>query len=625
MRGRRGTAGAVLAAVGMLAAAGCQPIQPWRSELVTPNGDGTGGSVGYVDFLTYSPDGTKLAFVTDAGDLGPTDTNGNEDVYVRDLVSGTTTLVSVNAAGTDAGNGLSRYPTFGPDGRTLAFESDANDLDPDRPGDRGIFVRDLVAGTTRWLSLGQTPVHSPTDDAVVANVNGQVAVIDVATRDATVVSTTPDGAPGNGESQVPTISPDGRRVAFQSYATDLDPRIPDPYEGGNVFVHDLATGETELVSVNAAGTAAGDRHSYIGWPYRRSFSPDGSQLLFTSLGSDLVTNDGDPGMDVFVRDLDAGTTELVSVDATGTSSNGESHVPMFSPDGTKVAFASTGNDIVPGDDNGYTFQAYVRDLEAGTTVRISQNAAGTGGGRGDSGWPGWEMATGEVFSPDGTKVVFPSVAGDLGARDSDRCADPNYTEACRDVYVHDLETGTTTLVSANAAGDDSGNAHSWGGVFSPVGDTVAYVSAATDLGPPGESGAGIQVATLTGADVSATLAAAPDPVPAGGTVTWTLTVANAGPEAAPDAVAALRLPDGTSFAGVTTTAGTCAPPAAEHPGLVTCAFGDAPPGPVAEVTVTATVTADAGTTLEAIARVASGARVDPAPRNDVATTTTPVT
>jgi Tol biopolymer transport system component len=96
-----------------------------------------------------SPDGTRVLFQSEASNLGPTDTNGVEDVYVRDLTTGSTSLVSVNASGTDSGDAASKFSEFGPDGSLVIFRSRATDLtSPGGSGSVDLYVRDLDAGTT---------------------------------------------------------------------------------------------------------------------------------------------------------------------------------------------------------------------------------------------------------------------------------------------------------------------------------------------------------------------------------------------------------------------------------------------------------------------------------------------
>jgi acetyltransferase-like isoleucine patch superfamily enzyme len=256
------------------------------------------------------------------------------------------------------------------------------------------------------------------------------------------------------------MSADGRYVAFGSYSSDL---VAGDTNGNlqDVFVRDLQTGTTTLVSENAAGTGSGN-----GASYSNGISADGRYVAFQSLATDLVAGSDTNGIyDVFVRDLQTGVTTLVSENAAGTGTgNGASYPPIISADGRFVAFASFASDLVTGDTNGNMQDVFVRDLQTGTTTLVSENAAGTGSGNGSSQNP--------VISADGGYVAFLSSASDLVAGD---------TNGTYDVFVRDLQTGVTTLVSENAAGTGSGNSSSFDPVVSASGNAIAYTSFATDL------------------------------------------------------------------------------------------------------------------------------------------------
>src|SRR4030095_13944810 len=177
---------------------------------------------GLSGFQSVTPDGRFVAFASDANDLVPNDSNALRDVFVRDLQAGTTTLVSVNNAGTDGGNGDSTPPAISGDGRFVAFESDANDLGPnDTNGFRDIYVRDLQADTTNLASISLSGTDS-----------------------------------GNGESLRPAITPDGRFVGFYGSANDLVSN--DSGTTFDVFLRDLQAGTTTLASVNNTGAGGGN-------------------------------------------------------------------------------------------------------------------------------------------------------------------------------------------------------------------------------------------------------------------------------------------------------------------------------------------------------------------------------
>src|SRR5262245_24869523 len=182
-----------LVTAGMLAlvtalGAGCV-LPPWRSQLVTIDAAGTdAGGLGPAS-LVFSPDGTKIAFEDVSGAFGPEDTNGSEDIYIRDLTTGTTSLVSANAGGTDSADGASVDPGFSPDGTSIAFESEADDLGPaDTNAGWDVYIRDLTTGTTSLVS---------------ANAGGTGSA--------------------DGVSLDAVFSPDGTRIAFISTASDFGP------------------------------------------------------------------------------------------------------------------------------------------------------------------------------------------------------------------------------------------------------------------------------------------------------------------------------------------------------------------------------------------------------------------
>lgn len=464
---------------------GCGVPKPWKSQLLTTNAAGTASANHASATLAFNADGSKLLFESAASDFGATDTNGTTDVYVRDMDTGAMTLATVDAAGTDSANGLSTRSSISPDGTKVAFASRAGDLGPtDTNGGFDHYVRDLAAGTTTLL----TENVAGTDSGLPAT-------------------------PSFTEDLIPAVfSPDGTKVAFASAASDLVATdgngVPD------VFVHDLAGGTTTLVSTNAAGTGGAN-----GWSGQPAFSPDGTSLSFSSAATDLGPADTTNAIDVYLRDLSTGATTLVSADLTGTGGgDGRSVGAVFAPDGSKIAFNSGATNLVV-DDTDTSEEVYVRDLAAGTTTIVRQDATFTL--RKPVFSPDstklavsinvvglYEVSVHDLgsgstvylqrgflpsFSSDGTKVVFHSDdALQQGQTDTYLCLEPNGSLAdCNDVYVHDLVKGTTILVSANAAGSNGGNGHSDIAAFRPGTNQIAFGSEASDLadGPPDANGA----------------------------------------------------------------------------------------------------------------------------------------
>jgi Tol biopolymer transport system component len=231
----------------------------------------------------------------------------------------------------------------------------------------------------------------------------------------------------------------------------------------DVFVRDLDSDTTTLVSVNLSGNTGDWLHNNRSeYPF---MSADGRFVVFTSFLPDLVSNDTNGGIrDVFVRDLLNQQTSLVSVNATGGSGNSFSFTQAITPDGRFVAFYTHATDLAGISDTNAARDVFVRDLQNGTTAAASVSQAGTSTGNGDSLLGG--------ISADGRYVAFVSDAADLAANDSN---------GARDVFLRDLQAGTTTLASVNATGGDSGNNLSYAPFISQDGSLVAFTSGAADL------------------------------------------------------------------------------------------------------------------------------------------------
>lgn len=381
----------MLGAVLALVAAGPAAVPATAADRVMPSTvrasvDATGADPSGSSNAPDLSGGRLVAFVSEAHDLVPGDGNGVADVFVRDLAAGTTTRVSVDRFGGD-GNGESTEPSLAGD-RWVAFSSTASDLVAgDRNGATDVFVRDLVSGTTTRVSV----------DAA--------------------------GGDAEGRSSTPSMSADGRYVAFQSDAPDVV--AGDGNGQDDVFVRDLAAGTTVRASVDAAG----------GQSDGSSTAPDigGDRVAFTSWASDLVPGDDNGLADVFVRDLRDGVTTRVSVDTSGGDPDDFSFHASISEDGRLVAYESAASDIVPGD-AALTADVFVRDLRTGTTVLASVDR--DGGPAGGS--------VGPEISDDGRWVAFVSAAADLVRRDANG--------AKEDAFVRDLVAGTTELASLDAAG-----------------------------------------------------------------------------------------------------------------------------------------------------------------------------
>lgn len=278
-----------------------------------------------------------------------------------------------------------------------------------------------------------------------------VFVHDRATGETTRVSVASDGTPSNATSYDPSISADGRVVAFWSWGNDLVAGDTNGYP--DVFVHDRATGETARVSVSTGGAQGDGGSSYP------VLSATGRYVAFVSSATNLVAADGNGARDVFVHDRVAGTTVRASVGAGGAEGNAavRSDRPAISGDGSRVSFVSDATNLAPQDTNGVA-DVFVRDLVAGTTVRASVSSAGAQG-------DGVALAT--ALSSSGRYVAFTSWAANLVPGDGN---------ASVDAFVRDLDLGTTSRASVTSSGAEIPRG---AGVFVDVsadGSTVAFVS-----------------------------------------------------------------------------------------------------------------------------------------------------
>jgi len=366
---------------------------------------------------SMSADGRFVAFGSSASNLVFGDTNGAFDVFVYDRATGATERVSVDSAGSQA-NSPSYDPSISSDGRFVAFYSDASNLVPDDTnGAFDVFVYDRATGAMERVNV---------DSA---------------------------GSQANAESINPSISSDGRFVAFYSQASNL---VPGDTNGQpDVFVHDRVTGVTERVSVDSVGNQAN------GYSYDESISADGRFVAFRSDASNLVPGDTNGRFDVFVHDRVTGVTERVSVDSVGNQENGYSYDESISADGRFVAFASGASNLVPGDTNGQP-DVFVHDRLTGATERVNVDSAGS-------------QANGQSYSPsigsDGRFVAFRSLASNLVSGD---------TNVTYDIFVHDRLTGATKRVSVDSAGSQASGSSDRASM-SADGRFVAFSSNASNL------------------------------------------------------------------------------------------------------------------------------------------------
>ena len=263
----------------------------------------------------------KIIVASEAKNLVDDDTNDRRDIFIYDCDTGTTTRVSVQTGGAEVYRGDSHTPSINSAG-IVAFASHAYDLAGGSNASREIFVHDLNTVTTTRITK-TTFGLDPTDDSFS-----------------------------------PSISVDGRYIAFESDAVNLVVNDSNVYR--DIFLHDRDFDEngtfdetgvndtnTTRISVNTSSNDA-DSNSFT-----PAISTDGTKVVFASDATDIITGDTNSKRDIFIHDLDTGITIRMSVDRNGSNSDNHSFAPSVNSDGSYVAFESIARDIVSGDTNNY--------------------------------------------------------------------------------------------------------------------------------------------------------------------------------------------------------------------------------------------------------------------------------
>ncbi|MGI9477529.1 MAG: hypothetical protein ACR2PI_12575 [Hyphomicrobiaceae bacterium] len=369
---------------------------------------------------SVTADGRFVVF-TSSNDLLAGDTNGGDDVFIKDTLTGALTLISTDSNGVQIA-GRSSNASTSDDGRFVAFE----------------------------VSPAATFVNG---QAVAGPTARQVYLKDTLTGVLTLVSSDSNGAEGNLFSSNASISADGRFVVFVSLANNLV--AGDTNSRQDIFLKDTLTGSTSRISVSGSG-AEGDGAGIF-----PAISSDGRFVVFRSDSSNLVSGDTNDAYDLFVKDVQTGAIERISRDDGNTRSTGTS----ISVDGRYVTFESNADDLVAGDTNGET-DIFVRDMQTGLVTRVSTNSNGD-----QSDGANFFGFGSPSISDDGRYVAFSSFADDLV---------PGDTNETNDIFIKDTLSGAIVRVSTDSDGNQ-GNAGSGSASISADGRHVVFGSNATNL------------------------------------------------------------------------------------------------------------------------------------------------
>jgi hypothetical protein len=442
----------------------------------TPSTAATGNQRSFLDLgygglqQAISDDGRYTVFDSNSDNMIPgIVTNGERNVYFRDLVSGATSLVSISSDGQSGANGTSVWPFMTPDGRYVAFGSDASNLAGTTYGRRQIFVRDMQQGQTYMVSLGI------------------------------------DGQPGNG-GFYPVLSiaetSDGRlAIAYATNSTNLTAN--DTSTAQNVFVTTFnldasgnilsSTRTTTLASPTGSGNGGNDDSNYP------ILSKDGSTLAFMSRASNLVGETPDSNhWQLFTYNLAAGTLTQVSPAAPSGQTTDTSYLESVSDNGQYLAYvyenhntglhevlawnAATGTNTVIFTGQGDPLPIAYDTIISGDGSTIAIRAGNVYGRASIYAASNWQSGNPTI------KQVSPSLAGNVWSNQSPRISDdgkiityqltPNDGRIPKQVYVYN--NGVITEVTLATTGNDS-NGDADTPLVSADGSTIVFNSNASNL------------------------------------------------------------------------------------------------------------------------------------------------
>jgi len=392
-----------------------------RASLSSSSAQGNGNSA----TVEISGNGKFVLFESGASNLVGNDTNGVSDIFVRNIVTGKTSRVSVGGRNRQANGPSHSARGISYNGRYVVFESFATNLvKGDTNGTWDVFLRDRKAHKTYRMSVSSS------------------------------------GKQGNGASADPVVSEDGRFVAWESSASNL---VKNDTNGSitDVFLRDRKARTTKLVSLSSRGRHGNASSS------DPVISGTGRYIAFEAVASNLVAGDTNGSTDILLRDVKARRTTRMSVTSSGHQAKSGSYSAAITNDGRYVAFESFSN--LAGKDGNGVADVFLRDRVAGKTYRISVSSSGRVGNG---------YSSDAAISQNGRYVAFESAATNFVKND---------TNAHVDVFLRDRSTGKTRCLSVTPRGH-VGNAAASDPSLSDDGKVVDFEAEASNLVPGDTNG-----------------------------------------------------------------------------------------------------------------------------------------
>ena len=399
-----------------------------RISLAPGGGQGNDASgTGPAHGLAMTPDARYVAMVAAASNLVPGDTNGIADIFRVDLSTGLSERMNLGPAGVQS-NGQCYFPRISTDGNFVVWNGGANNLVPgDTNGFEDVFLRDVVAGTTELVSVNNSGVQgnfssqsatitrdgryvafwSAADNLWFTDTNGtgDIFLRDRLLNRTLAITILPSGTQANANSAQPFINGLGTKIAFRTTSNNL-------VAGDTNGVNDIMLADVGTNSVVRIGQPAfSQSNGASSWP---TLSENAQFVAFESEASNLVPNDTNGVKDIFVQNLSTGQITRVSVDSSGAQSNGLSETAWISNDGQHVVFSSLATNLVANDTNGHE-DVFIHRLATGETSRVSTSIAPLGNGNQISFYP--------CVSEDGQAAVFGSSASNMITGDSNGTPD----------------------------------------------------------------------------------------------------------------------------------------------------------------------------------------------------------